>query len=120
VRRTRGQRGVVYAMAAVLALALLIGFWPVTADVFGSPSYSCGSGFFHSSHKWRTDSATLSNERTATDTATGTPSVVCPNKVDGRRDFALLVIGFALVVGLLALVLLQRPDDGSATALYPR
>jgi hypothetical protein len=104
-------------MAAFFALALLIGLWPVHADVFGDPSYSCGSGFVHSAHHWKVDSAASSNERTGDEKATGTPSQVCPNKVYSRRDFALLVGAFALVIGLLTLVLMQSPQDRSATAL---
>jgi hypothetical protein len=104
-------------MGAFFALALLIGLWPVHADVFGDPSYSCGSGFVHSAHHWKVDSAASSNERTGDNTATGTPSQVCPNKVYSRRDFALLVGAFALVIGLLTLVLMQSPQDRSATAL---
>ena len=103
-------------MVGFFALALIIGFWPVQANVFGSPSYSCGSGFIHSGHRWKVDSAASTNERIG-DTATGTPSQVCPNKIYGRRDFALLVAGFALVVGLLTLVLIQNPQDRTSVAL---
>ena len=117
MRLSPAQRNVVYAMAAFFALALAIGLWPVHADVFGAPSYSCGSGFIRSSHRWRVDSATLANERVGNDTGQGTPSQLCPNKVDSRRDFALLVGSFALVVGLLTLVLIQHPQDRSASAL---
>ena len=116
MRLSSTQRTVVYVMAGFFALALIIGFWPVHANVFGSPSYSCGSGFVHSGHRWKVDSASSSNERIG-DTATGTPSQVCPNKVYGRREFALLVLGFALVVGLLTLVLIQNPEDRSNVAL---
>ena len=117
MRLSRAQRNVVYVMAAFFALAIAIGFWPVHAAVFGAPSYSCGSGFIHSAHKWKTDSATSSNERTGNETATGTPSDICPDKVYNRRDFALLVVGFAVVVGLLTLVLIQDPQDRSSSAL---
>jgi len=117
VRLSRAQRTVVYVMAAFFALAIGIGLWPVHATVFGAPSYSCGSGFIHSAHKWKTDSAVLRNERAANDKATGAPTDVCPDKVYGRRDFALLVVGFAVVVGLLTLVLIQDPQDRSSTAL---
>ena len=87
------------------------------AAVFGAPSYSCGSGFVHSGHQWKIDSATSSNARTGAEAATGTPTDVCPDKVYGRRDFALLVVGFAVVVGLLTLVLIQGPQDRSSSAL---
>jgi hypothetical protein len=117
VRFSRAQRNVVYAMAAFFALAIAIGLWPVQANVFGSPSYSCGSGFIHSAHQWKVDSAASSSERVANGTATGTPSQLCPNKVYGRRDFALLVGAFALVVGLLTLVLIQNPQDRSRVAI---
>ena len=103
MRLSRAQRNVVYVMAAFFALAIAIGFWPVNAAVFGAPSYSCGSGFLHSAHKWKTDSATSSNERTGNETATGTPSDICPDKVYNRRDFAL--------------VLIQDPQDRSSSAL---
>ena len=56
VRLTRAQRSIVYLMIAGILVALGIGLWPVTAAVNGDPSYSCGSGFFHSGHKWRQDS----------------------------------------------------------------
>ena len=117
MRLSRAQQNVVYVMAAFFALAIVIGFWPVHANVFGAPSYSCGSGFVHSGHKWKIDSATASNARTSNDAATGTPSDLCPDKVYGRRDFALLVVGFAVVVGLLTLVLIQGPQDRSSSAL---
>ena len=117
MRSSRAQRNVIYAMGAFFVIALAIGLWPVQANVFGSPSYSCGSGFIHSAHHWKVDSAASSGERIANSTATGTPSQVCPNKVYGRRDFALLVGAFALVVGLLTLVLVQNPQDRSRVAI---
>jgi len=104
-------------MAAFFALALAIGLWPVHADVFGAPSYSCGSGFIYSSHHWKVDSASLTNSRVANDTGQGTPSQICPNKVYSRRDFSLLLGSFALVVGVLALILIQNPQDRSRSAL---
>ena len=105
-------------MAAFFALALAIGLWPVHADVFGAPSYSCGSGFLYSSHHWKVDSQSLTNERVGgNDTAQGTPSQICPNKVYSRRDFAVLLGSFALVVGVLALILIQNPPDRSRSAL---
>jgi hypothetical protein len=104
-------------MAAFFALALVIGLWPVHADVFGAPSYSCGSGFIYSSHHWKVDSASLTNSRVANDTGQGTPSQICPDKVYSRRDFSLLLGSFALVVGVLALILIQNPQDRSRSAL---
>ena len=118
MRLSRGQRTVVYFVLAALAFALALGFWPVSANVFGSPSYSCGSGFIHSSHTWRVDSASAIDERNATDTATGTPSQVCPNKIVSRRDWALFIGAFALVVGILSLALMQRPQDRTSRAIF--
>ena len=96
-------------MIAGILVALGIGLWPVEANVFGDASYSCGSGFVHSTHDWNVDSQTLRFERLATYTATGTPSTVCPDKVDSRRDLALLVLAFSLALGLIAQILLERP-----------
>ena len=96
-------------MAAGLLIAAGIGFWPIQADVFGDASYSCGSGFIHSAHTWNQDSQTLAFERTATDTGTGTPKGLCPNKVESRRDLALLVLAFSLGIGLIAQIVLERP-----------
>ena len=103
------QRVVVILMVTAIVVALGIGLWPVQANVFGDASYACGSGFVHSTHDWNVDSQTLRFERLATNTATGTPSAVCPNKVDSRRDLALLVLAFSLAVGLIAQILLERP-----------
>ena len=50
-------------MIAGVAVAVLIGFWPVKANVVGDASYSCGSGFIHSQHTWVVDSRALVNER---------------------------------------------------------
>ena len=96
-------------MVAAIFAALGIGLWPVQANVFGDASYSCGSGFIHSTRDWNIDSQTLRFERLATDSATGPPSAVCPNKVESRRDLALLVLAFGLAVGLIAQILLERP-----------
>jgi hypothetical protein len=104
-------------MVAFIAIALAIGFWPVYANVYGNSSYSCGSGFVHSGHRWKVDSLVSSNERSATNTATGTPIQVCPDKVYNRRDLALVLGSFALVVGTLILALTSTPQDRSTTAL---
>ena len=117
MRLSRGQRTVVYFVAAALALALAIGFWPVHANVNGEPSYSCGSGFIHNSSTWRADSEVLRNERNGDNVATGTPSEVCPNKVLNHRDWALLLGAFALVLGVPALALMQREQDRTSRAI---
>ena len=108
-RFLHAQRLVVILMVAAIFAALGIGLWPVQANVFGDASYACGSGFVHSTHDWNVDSQTLRFERLATDTAAGPPAAVCPNKVESRRDLALLVLAFGLAVGLIAQILLERP-----------
>jgi hypothetical protein len=102
------KRLVVVGMIGVLVVALVIGLWPVHANVFGDASYSCGSGFLHSTHDWNVDSAALEFQRSGDDAATSLPNQACPNKVESRRDLALLLMGFALAVGLIAEVLLDR------------
>jgi hypothetical protein len=108
-RFLRAQRVVVIIVTAGVLAALGIGLWPVHADVYGEASYSCGSGFLHSAHRWSDDSQTLTFERTATDNATGTPSQLCPDKVFNRRDLALLVVAFSLAVGLIGQIVVERP-----------
>jgi hypothetical protein len=97
-------------MIAVVVLALGIGLWPVHANVFSDSSYSCGSGFLHSTHTWNVDSTALEFERSGNETdATSLPASACPNTVDGRRDFALLLLAFSVAIGLMAKLLLDRP-----------
>jgi hypothetical protein len=95
-------------MIGVFVAALVIGLWPVHANVFGNASYSCGSGFLHSTHDWNVDSTALQFQRTGDDIATSLPKSACPGKVDDRRDLALLLMAFALAIGLIAEVLLDR------------
>ena len=102
------KRLVVVGMIGVLVIALVIGLWPVHANVVGDASYSCGSGFLHSTHDWNVDSATFEFQRIGDNAATSLPNQACPNKVESRRDLALLLMGFALAVGLIAEVLLDR------------
>jgi len=105
VRSSLTQRVVVYLMIAGVAVALLIGFWPVHVSVYGDPSYNCGSGFVHSRQHWKTDSLVSINARTADDLATGTPNRECPAVVLDRRDLALLIGGSTLLLGFLMLAL---------------
>ena len=107
------QRVAVILMSLAIVVALGIGFWPVTANVYGNPSYSCGSGFLHSTHDWRVDTQTSTFSRIATSTATGTPATLCPNKVENRRDLALIVVAFSLALGIIAQILLERPRERS-------
>jgi hypothetical protein len=118
VRLTRAQRSIVYATLAAIVIALGIGLWPVTASVFGDPSYSCGSGFFHSGHKWRQDSVASRDARTGDETATGPPSQVCPSKVYNRRDWAVLLGSFAVVIGVVTLALTSRQQDRGTQAIF--
>jgi hypothetical protein len=105
------QRVVIYLMFAGVAIALLIGFWPVHAAVYGNASYDCGSGFVHSRQDWRNDSPASRNSRTAADDATGTPAQVCPAAVYDRRDLALLIGGTTVVGGILLLALTAPSED---------
>lgn len=105
-------------MSAAIALALLIGFWPVHANVNGVPSYSCGSGFIHNGSTWKTDSQLLQNSASGGEEAPGTPSEVCPNKVLNRRDWALLIGAFALVLGIPALAMMQGEQDRTSRAIF--
>ena len=110
------KRLVVAAMIGVVVVAVGIGLWPVHANVFGDASYSCGSGFLHSTRDWNLDSNALQNERIGDDTATSLPTSACPNKVESRRDLALLLMAFSLAIGLIAQVLLdrrRRPNFGT-------
>ena len=118
MRSSRAQRSVVYVMIAVVAVALAIGLWPVHAAVFGDPSYNCGSGFFHSGHKWKQDSQLSRNERTGKDDAAGPPSQVCPSKVYNNRDSAILLAAFAVVIGVVVLALIQGPDNRQNRAIF--
>ena len=107
------QRLIVMLIGVAIVAALVIGLWPVTANVYGNASYSCGSGFIHSNHTWTVDSQTLRFDRLADGTATGTPSAVYPNKVYNRRDVALLVVAFGLAFGIIAQITLERPGAPS-------
>ncbi len=96
-------------MIVAIVVGLAIGLWPVHANVFGDATYSCGSGFIHSTHDWNVDSTALQFQRSGDETATGLPASICPDKVDSRRDLALLVMAFSLAIGLLSTLFLERP-----------
>jgi hypothetical protein len=124
MRSALTQRVVMYLMIAGVAIAVMIGFWPVHVAVFGEPSYSCGSGFVHSRQDWRRDSVISRSSLTADDTATGTPSQVCPDAVFDRRDLALLIGGVSLVGGFLLIALtaptLDRRDRAALASIRLR
>ena len=105
MRSSLAQRIVVYGMFIGVVVALILGFWPLSAAVDGSPSYNCGSGFVHSRHHWQVDSAFSKNARTSDLQTIGTPAKVCPSVVYDRRDLALLIGGMTLVLGVLLLAL---------------
>ena len=67
-------------MIGVMVVALVIGFWPVHANVFGDATYSCGSGSLHSTHDWNVDSTALEFQRIGDDAATSLPASVCPEQ----------------------------------------
>lgn len=96
-------------MIVALVVALAIGLWPVHANVSGDATYSCGSGFLHNTHDWNVDSTALQFQRSGDGTETGLPVGICPDKVDSRRDLALLVMAFTLALGLLSTLFLDRP-----------
>jgi len=115
----RETRLVVYLSIAAVGVSLLIGFWPVYANVYGNPSYNCGSGFVHNNgNQWNIDSQSLAFQRTATDTATGTPSQVCPDKVHNRRDLAVFIMVVAIVIGWLNVVFTAGPRDRTSRAMF--
>jgi len=119
VRLVRETRLVVYLSIAAVGVSLLIGFWPVYANVYGNPSYNCGSGFVHNNgNQWNIDSQSLAFQRTATDTATGTPSQVCPDKVHNRRDLAVFIMVVAIVIGWLNVVFTAGPRDRTSRAMF--
>ena len=114
----RFRRWILYLAIGGVAASLWIGFWPVNARVYGDPTYSCGSGFVHNNaSQWSNDSERLRNERLANDTAKGTPSQVCPDKVHSRRNWAIVVAIAAIVVGWLALVFTSGPRDRVSRAM---
>ena len=113
------QRVVAYLMVGVFGVAALIGFWPVYANVLGDPSYYCGSGFIHHQRHWVVDSKVMKNERfSGNRIATGTPRQACPSKILGNRDLAVMIAALTLIAGLLALALLNEPQDRSTQAIW--
>jgi len=105
-------------MIVVVVIALVIGLWPVHADVYGDASYSCGSGFIHSTHDWNVDSTALEFQRNANDTGTSLPASACPDKVENRRDLALLLMAFGLAIGLIAQLTLDRPREPNFASTF--
>ena len=115
----RETRIVVYLAIAVVGLSLVIGFWPVYANVDGNASYNCGSGFVHNNgNQWNIDSQSLVYQRTAADTATGTPSQVCPDKVHHQRDLAVFIMVIAILIGWLNVVFTAGPRDRTSRAMF--
>jgi hypothetical protein len=98
-------------MAVGFTCALIVGFWPVHANVIGDSSYSCGSGFVHSAHTWNVDSGTLQFQASGDETATGLPASICPDKVSGATDVSLLLLAISLAIGLLFTLLFVRPRE---------
>jgi hypothetical protein len=105
------QRFVSVIAGLLLALAVVLGFWPVSVTVVGNNPYSCGSGFVHSRNTWKVDSAGLVGP-TAIGALALTPNSKCPNPVYGRRDLAITLAAFALLGGIAA-VALGPPLDPS-------
>jgi hypothetical protein len=98
-------------MALGFAAALVIGLWPVHANVFGNSTYSCGSGFVHSAHTWNVDSSALQFQRVGDSTASGLPAGICPDKIESRKDLSLLLLAISLAIGLLFTLLFVRPRE---------
>lgn len=105
------RRLVLLTMVAGIAAALVVGFWPVHANVFSDSTYSCGSGFIHSAHTWNVDSTAFLFALSGADTATGTPTSLCPAKVGSRSDLALLLLAISLAIGLLSTMFFERPRE---------
>jgi hypothetical protein len=101
------QRVVLRIAGLVVVIAAVIGFWPVSVAVTNGTSYSCGSGFVHSGHTWKVDTAALAGRAVSIDTSSATPVSACPSIVFGRRDLAYALVGFAFVGGAGAIALLQ-------------
>jgi hypothetical protein len=128
MRSALTQRVVLYLMLVGVAIAVLIGFWPVHAAVWGNPSYDCGSGFVHSRQDWRNDSPASRNSRTAADgkddDSLGTPAQICPTVVYDHRDLALLIGGVSVVGGFLLFALtaptLDRRDRAALASIRLR
>jgi hypothetical protein len=101
-----------------VVVAAVIGFWPVSVTVMGDSSYSCGSGFLHSRHTWKVDTkALVAHARPGIDTSfSATPLSACPSKLYEQRDFAYLLVVFALVGGLCGVVLLQTESSARDAA----
>ena len=119
MRLVRETRIVVYLMIGAVGVSLFVGFVPLYANVYGNPSYNCGSGFVHNNgDQWNIDSQSLVYQRTATDTATGTPSQVCPNKVHNMRDWAVFILVMAIVIGWLNVVFTAGPRDRISRAMF--
>lgn len=113
------RRIAVYLAVLGVGVSLYIGFWPAYADVYGNPSYNCGSGFVHNNgNQYNIDSASSRYERTAADTATGTPSQVCPDIVHNRRDLAVFVMVSSIVIGWLAVVFTAGRRTRRSRALF--
>jgi hypothetical protein len=106
-------------MIVGVAVAVIIGFWPVRVSVTGNASYYCGSGFVHSQKTWVNDGKSLVNERTgALDEANALPRNACPGKILDHRDLALWIGGFVVVFGVLILALTARPQSRSSQAIF--
>ena len=102
------QRVALFSAGVLVMVAAVIGFWPVSVTVMGGASYSCGSGFLHSRHTWKVDTTALVGQGgPGIDTSSETPLSACPSRLYPQRDFAYLLVGFALVGGLCGLALLQ-------------
>jgi len=108
-----------YLMIVGVAVAVIIGFWPVRVSVTGDASYYCGSGFIHSQKTWVNDGKALVNERTgALDDVNTLPRRACPEKILDHRDVALWIGGFVVVFGVLILALSARPQSRSTQAIF--
>ena len=113
------RRIAIYLAIAGVGVALYIGFVPMHAKVYGNDSYNCGSGFVHNNgNRYNIDSAVSENERTAIETATGTPRQVCPDIVHNRRDLSLWVGILAIVVGSLGVVFTSGRRSRMSRALF--
>jgi hypothetical protein len=93
----------------------MIGFWPVTVNVVGGVSYSCGTGFVHSRGTWNTDTREMGAPDSTVGVSTATPNSACPSHVYRHRDFGYALVGLAILT--YAALLASSAFDPSATPM---
>ena len=90
------QVGLVVAGVSIL-LGVGLGFWPVSVNVVGDISYSCGSGFIHSGGTWKADTKAMGAPGLSVGLSSATPNSACPARVYRHRDIAYVLIALAAI-----------------------